>query len=200
MWIAAFIMVGYLSTIVKDNIISRIAMETVVGAGIGHWLLNSSIPIIENVLKPLSQGSIYALLVLLLGMMILLRVVPRYGWLSRYPTAVLFGVGAGVSAAGAVFAQIVGQISATAVDLPSLVNQPFELFGAIFMIVGVITVLSYFIFTVPRRGALGYVQRYGRYLLMFAFGMGYTNSWAISAFQSAAADILFKTFGIPPPV
>lgn len=200
MWIAAFIMVAYLSAVVKDNIICRIAMETVVGAGVGHWVLSALVPIYENVLKPLSAGSLEAVLLLGLGTMLLLRLSSKYGWVSRYPNAILFGVGAGVVGAGAVSSMIVGQITATAIDLPSLAGKPADLIGSIILIFSILTMLSFFLFTVPRGRVLRTSQTLGRNWLMFLFGSTYSNAWSIGALQSVMGLIIFNTFGIPEPI
>ncbi len=54
MWIQAFIMVAYLSAVFKDNVFCRIAMQTVVGAGVGHWVLSS--PLLQRAGIQLSGG------------------------------------------------------------------------------------------------------------------------------------------------
>ncbi len=204
LWIQAFIMVAYLSAVLKDNIFCRIAMQTVVGAGVGHWVLSSLLPIYKNVIIPLTLGQLEAVILAVLGIMVLLRLSSKHGWVAKYPNSILFGVGAGITGASAISSQIVGQIKASLVDFPSLFSSPADLIGNIILIVSMLSMLSYFLFTIQVRGpgktVFSASQKFGRYFLMFLFGGAYTNTWCIGALQSVMGLILFNTFGITEPM
>ncbi len=193
-WIAAIVSIGYLSATYKDTLFSRIAFETTVAAGIGHYMLSALVTIKDGIIQPAFSGEIVSIIMLILGVMLLMRLWPKYSWVSRYPSSVFFGVGAGVTVAGAVSAMILGQISGTIFNFSAIASQPAELIGSIFLVVGVLCILSYFIFTVKRVGLLRYPQSFGRFLLMYLFA-SYTNLWTIGGMQIVAEQIIFDTLG-----
>jgi hypothetical protein len=193
-WVAAILSVAYLSASAKDTIFSRIAFETVVGAGIGHYLLSALITIEHSILTPAVGGDVTAILILILGIMLLLRLWPRYSWVSKYPSSVFFGVGAGVTVAGAVTSMILAQITGSVFDFPALLASPVDFIGALVLVGGMLCILSYFIFTVQRKGWLRFPQNAGRILLMYLFA-SYTNSWCIGGLQLVAEQIIFDTLG-----
>jgi hypothetical protein len=193
-WIAAILSVAYLSASYKDSILSRLAFETTVGAGIGHYLLSALVTVQDGIIEPAISGDLVAITMVVLGVMLLMRLWPKYSWISRYPSSVFFGVGAGVTVASGVSAMILGQITGTILDFPSLVSQPTQFIGSIFLVVGILCILSYFIFTVKRGGLLRYPQHFGKLLLMYLFA-SYTNLWTIGGMQLVAEQIIFDTLG-----
>ena len=53
---------------------------------------------------------------------------------------------------------------------------PFEIFGAILMLVGVICTLTYFFFSIEHRGAVGGISKVGIVFLMVGFGSAFGNT------------------------
>ena len=53
---------------------------------------------------------------------------------------------------------------------------PFEIFGAILMLVGVICTLTYFFFSIEHRGAVGGISKVGIIFLMVGFGSAFGNT------------------------
>lgn len=107
-----------------------------------------------------------------LGLLMLLRFSGRLGWLSRYAFAFVVGVGAGFTIPRYMSAFLLMQVQ------PSLEPITWDLAGLnlFIVMVGVLTVLIYFFFSVEHKGAVGYASRLGIWFLMVSFGasFGYT--------------------------
>ena len=108
----------------------------------------------------------------LLGLLMLTRFSRRIGWLSRLSFAFVVGVGAGLTIPRYLSSFVLGQIE------PSLapITLTWEGFNLILILVGVLTVLIYFFFSVEHTGAVGTASKLGIWFLMISFGasFGYT--------------------------
>lgn len=108
----------------------------------------------------------------LLGLLMLTRFSRRFGWLSRLSFAFVVGVGAGLTIPRYLSSFVLGQIE------PSLapITPTWEGVNLILILVGVLTVLIYFFFSVEHTGAVGYASKVGIWFLMISFGasFGYT--------------------------
>lgn len=108
----------------------------------------------------------------LLGLLMLTRFSRRIGWLSRLSFAFVVGVGAGLTIPRYLSSFVLGQIE------PSLapITPTWEGFNLLLILVGVLTVLIYFFFSVEHTGAVGTASKIGIWFLMISFGasFGYT--------------------------
>ena len=108
----------------------------------------------------------------LLGVLMLTRFSRRFGWLSRLSFAFVVGVGAGLTIPRYLSSFVLGQIE------PSLapITLSWEGFNLLLILVGVLTVLIYFFFSVEHTGAVGTASKVGIWFLMISFGasFGYT--------------------------
>jgi hypothetical protein len=175
-----------MSYLYKDNPVFRWAEHIFVGIGAAHLLVMGYNNLRNVGLTPISKGQYQLLLPVLLGLLFFARLGPRnVHWLSRWPTAYIVGVGVGMTLRGMPSAQIVAQVKATMLPLTGLNN--------IVIVVGVLTTLSYFLFTGrpgPYREANA---RVGRYVMMVMFGVAFgaavfgRTSMAISAVEKLVA-------------
>jgi hypothetical protein len=82
--------------------------------------------------------------------------------------AFLIGIGTGISIYGVYNSQLLAQIKATMVPLSSFDN--------IVMVVGVVSVLLYFLFhDSGERGPFKHVTSFGRWMMMVTFGVSFGN-------------------------
>jgi hypothetical protein len=109
-----------------------------------------------------------------LGAMYLTRFSRKYGWLSRWPMAALIGFGSGIAIPYAIQATIFKQLSASMLPLWSV--DGFE-FNNLLIVLGVLTTLFYFFFSIEHKGkAIQVPIRIGIVYIMISFGatFGYT--------------------------
>jgi hypothetical protein len=108
----------------------------------------------------------------LLGLLMMTRISRRWGWLSRYAFAFVVGLGAGLTIPRTISAFLLSQIEPTIRPL----SWSIEGFNLAVILVGVVSVLIYFFFSVEHTGVVGRVSRVGIWFLMVSFGasFGYT--------------------------
>ena len=108
----------------------------------------------------------------LLGLLMLTRFSRRLGWLSRISFAFVVGVGAGLTIPRYLSSFLLGQIE------PSLapITASWDGLNLVLILVGVLSVLIYFFFSVEHTGVVGHASRIGIWFLMVSFGasFGYT--------------------------
>ena len=172
-WIAAILTLCVFSFLYRDNPLYRFAEHLFVGASAGYLLaVQWQNVLIPNVWAPLFHGKLLVLAPLLLGLMMLGRMWERGAGIARWSIAFYVGIYSGVAIPGYMQAQIFAQLADSAKPwAPGLagLNQALVL-------VGLLTVLAYFFFSLPHRGVHGAGARVGIYFLMVAFGasFGYT--------------------------
>ncbi len=174
-WIAALLTLGILSFLYKDNPFYKVSESIFIGVSAAYWFVY----MIYNVIKPnlivnLRMGQWWYAFAGILGIMMLLRLVPKIGWLSRWAVAFMIGTGAGLNFIVYLQSNVMKQIKGTLVPLNSI--------GNIVMIVGVVTGLIYFFFSAEHKGLFGGAAKVGIWFIMVSFGasFGYTVMARIS--------------------
>lgn len=170
-WVAAILTLSVWTIIYKENKIFRIAEMFVVGSAVGYFFAMGFNSVIVSGVMPLLKGDIAAALGLVVGPMIFCRFIKRYAWLSRFPVAMLMGIGSGTTLRLILDAQIIAMIRAAAlpVSTPNLFND----FNNLLAIIIVATTLSYFLFAKRIRTSTGLFGRLGRFFLLVAFAASF---------------------------
>ena len=128
-WIAAFLTLGILSFLYKDNPFYKFAEHLVVGISAGYWFVTlwqtSFLSLVYDPFKAdLTGGALFAssggfltflghLTVFVLGSMVWLRFYPKASWLARIPIAFVLGTGAGVAIPTYMQNNVLSQVAAT---------------------------------------------------------------------------------------
>jgi hypothetical protein len=145
------------SYILGDNPLFRVASYLFVGAAAGFVAVAAFYSVIwPRLLQPLLFGSqperLMALVPLLLCILMMLRIFPRFSGLASPALAYLVGVGAATAIGGAVLGTIFPQIGATAsaFDVNGIAssgkNVALELLNGLIILAGVVLTLGYFQF------------------------------------------------------
>lgn len=188
-WVAGILTLAIMSFLYKDNPFYKIAESIFIGISAGYW----SVYIYFNVIDPLligkiSEGEYIYIIAGVLGMMMLARLLPGIGWISRWPLAFIMGLTAGLQFTAFLSSNVLQQINASIVSL-----NGWE-FGGVWaflacpgfrntiIFIGVISSLVYFFFSKEHKGAFGGTAKVGILFLMVSFGasFGYTVMARIS--------------------
>lgn len=115
---------------------------------------------------------------LVLGVMMLLSLVPKFSWFARWGIAYTVGMAAGLRAYAFLNSNILAQVRATTVDvlepgLPVFSLSSPSIFNNILILIGTITGLLYFYFSSEQKGVLGKLSKIGIYFLMISFGASF---------------------------
>lgn len=182
-WLAATLTIAIFSFLYKDNPLYRTAEHIYVGISAGFaviyaWAFDVYPMLVNSFKSHLSARNYfeaYSLVIpALLGIMMLLRSIPKLAWISRWPISFTIGIGAGLGLIAAIQGYLLPQISDT---LRPLINV-----NNLIIYIGVITTLTYFYFSGEHRGFVGGLARIGIVFIMVAFGasFGYTVMARIS--------------------
>jgi len=181
--LAGFMTLAIFSFLYRDNPLYKIAEHLSVGVSIGFLVVTYY----NNVFKPkvwetiFTHGQIDYLIPLALGLLLFTRFFPKVGWLSRWSLAFYIGGFSGLSIPstleGRVLQQTEGSIRSLyaeqAVGFWPTVLQSWD---AIFLVVGTLACLVFFLFSVEHKGPVGKLAYFGRLCIMAGFGasFGYT--------------------------
>lgn len=177
-WVAAGLTLFMFSFLYKDNPFFRFGEHLYVGISMGYTIVRIYYDVmVKSLYIPVAQeGKWWFLIAAFLGLLVLTRFIPRISWLSRISFAVIVGFGSGVAIPRIISSNILQQVQGTLKPLLGNAGQP--LFGmaqvnALLILVGVITVLVYFFFSIEHKGPIHVAARIGIYFLMINFGAGF---------------------------
>lgn len=195
-WLAAFLTLAVYTFLWGDNPFFKIVQSVVVGVSAGYAVVLSFwTVIVPNLLEKLAPATMRGwsspnipasespdwtyLAPLLLCVLLLWRLAPRGGWISRWPLAFFIGVTAGLKLVTHFKADFTNQIAKTMIPLIVMTDGKFNAAASvqnIVFVLGVLSSLTYFFFSAERRGIVKHVSRVGVCVLMITFGasFGYT--------------------------
>jgi len=173
-FVGSFFIISVLSMLWKDNPVFKFGQQAIIGATIAQYVLFNMKNLLNMAIIPISQGKWTYIIPVFLGLLMYTRLSPSYSWLSRYPVSVLVGVGVGVMVPGLLRGQVIGQVQKTIVDITSATTT-YDLINAIIILIGVVTAITFFLFTKEHTGVLGVSARIGRIFLMFSLGANWAG-------------------------
>lgn len=203
-WISAFLTLAVFSFLYRDNPIYKFAEHLFIGVSTGYILIQSLTgTLIPNLVHPLREAmaggpwqNYLRLGALVLSVLLLLRLSGKAAWVSRWPLALMIGAYAALRMTGLAQSDLVEQVNATMVPvagagLPWFVWEGPSVVGHLVLVVGVVSVLIYFFFSVEQRTPLRQIGAVGTFFLMVTFGssFGYTVLARISLLIGRAQDL-----------
>jgi hypothetical protein len=187
-WIGAILTLGIFSFLYKDNPFYKFSEALFVGVSAGYWFVVTFwqyfLPkLIDNLVFAynllVSEGKVdyhwFYLIGGALGVMMLLRLFPNIGWLSRWSLAFIVGTTAGLQFTRYLESNGIIQVQGTILPLIEGGNLNTTI-GNIIIVVGTFCGLIYFFFSKEHKGVFGGAARVGVWFLMITFGalFGYT--------------------------
>jgi hypothetical protein len=182
-WLAALFTIWVYSIAFRDNVFFKFAEHTFVGAAAGHSIVYGVDNVRRYGLDPMMKGAWLYIVVFILGVILYTRYHKKYFWLSRFPLAIMVGIGIGLSMRATVTAEFIQQIQATAA-LKVVGVDAWTAFSNLLFIIITLTVVYFFIFTFPsmHKGNLGIISKIARFGMMAAFGYSFANT-VLTRFQ-----------------
>lgn len=168
-WIAAIATIGIISFAFKDNPLYRLVENLYVGVSAGHAIVLGWMNIRDQGWTPMvTKGQWNLLVPMILGVLLYTRYSKKLAWMSRFPIALMVGIGTGLAIRGTIGSQIVSQVRSTILPLNSVNNW--------IIILGTIGTLLYFFFSVEQKGPMKPASTFGRYVLMVSFGAAFGST------------------------
>jgi len=198
-WIAAILTICIFSFLYEDNPLYKFAEHLFVGVSAGYIIATTYRNVILpnlfgniktgvlSVFQAINQGGIVNwkalsfILAGVMGLMLLMKLLPRINWIARWPLSFMVGIASGLGIVLTMEALILKQIDATVVKLAifTSANQIdwSQTIQNWLIVIGVCSGLIYFYFSKEHKGFFfGTISRVGIFTLMIAFGaaFGYT--------------------------
>jgi hypothetical protein len=192
-WVAALLTLFIFSFLYKDNPFYKFAEHLFVGVSAGYYIvLNFWTVIVPNLWDPLMRavggeginagrsgmfaaelGDYRGWLIIpgVLGVLLFARLLPKGGWVSRWPLALIIGVYAGIKTTGFAQGDFVEQMAGSL--RPLVTGAVWSSIDSIIFMLGVVTSLLFFFYSREHKGALGVASKLGIWFLMVSFGAGY---------------------------
>ncbi|MDH4329495.1 MAG: hypothetical protein OEV77_13305, partial [Nitrospira sp.] len=204
-WVATGLTLFIFSFLYKDNPLFKLAEHLYVGVSVGYTIVKAyDTVIVHLIVKPIFEQGEFALLIpVAIGLLMLTRYVPKAAWLSRYAFAFIVGVGSGLAIPRTISSFILKQVEDTVRPVLSLAGgdgvtfsmnllNPASSINVIIILIGVISVLFYFFFSIEHSGPGKIVARTGVMFLMIAFGaaFGYTVMARMSLLIGRLTDLI----------
>ncbi|MCZ6632126.1 MAG: hypothetical protein O7G87_01880 [bacterium] len=180
--VAAGITLALYSFLYKDNLLFKFSEHLYVGVAAAYTITQVwYLVLLADVVTPLlnldnnaERGSDWVVIFpTILGIFILTQLASsRFSWLSRIPFAFIVGLGSGLAIPRIISANLLAQIQPTL----SPIDLSIEGLNFLIILIGVISVLIYFFYSVEHTGPVGVASRIGIWFLMISFGasFGYT--------------------------
>lgn len=210
-WIGAILTLAIFSFLYRDNPFYKFAEHLFVGVSAAYWMaIGIWTTLVPNLLCRLWPGLVNSLagsdclcppashvsgydrwiyvIPLVLGVLLLMRLSPKGGWIARWSLAFIVGITAGLNLVRYLQSDFVAQIDATMISLLptwtgfgdffgnlSLASdgQLVTTFSAWVVFFGTFCGLVYFFFSKEHKGWFGGASRFGIWILMVTFGAGF---------------------------
>jgi len=184
-WLGVYFTFAIFSFLYKDNPFYKVAEQIFVGLSAGYWLIYTIFNIlIPNLFDPLRNdfsGNWIKLVPAILGIMMLMRLIQKTEWISRFPIALVIGTTSGIYFMRYLKSDVLNQLTATMIN-PFTGEDWISVIGRILLVAGTTTGVIYFYFSKKHEGIFGGVAKTGIYFLMVSFGaaFGFTAMARIS--------------------
>lgn len=185
-WIAAGLTLFIFSFLYKDNPFFRVAEHLYMGVGLAWHIqvvvYKLLIPQVWDPFKKALENSDYitismTLIPTILGLSLITQFIPKYSWISRYGFTFMMGYAAGLALPAGLTTDFINQILGTVEPFANILNLTTgQLINAIIMLVGAVSVLFYFFFSVEHTKGIKKISNVGIYFLMIYFGASFGNT------------------------
>lgn len=218
MWFGAFLTLAIISFLYDDNPLYRFAEALFIGVSAAYWMVMGFwtvlVPnlfgrltpwLVSGIIEGLEgkQANYFYIIPLVFGILLLMRLSNKYGWISRWALAFIVGTTAGLNFVQYFISDFTEQIRGSMVPLLVLDAGKISILGSISNVVlflGILCGLIYFFFSVEHKGFFGVASRIGIWILMISFGasFGFTVMGRIALLVGRMEFLLYDWLGLAP--
>lgn len=196
-WTGFFLTIAiYSYQLYKENVLYRLAEHIYVGIAFAIVAVTTWETTQKTAVVPLLNGDYIYLIPLALGVMMYTIFTSKIRWMSRYSVAVLVGTSIGVRTVSLIIPSIISQVITT-ISAPK--QTALDIFNYLFIGVGTVCALLYFILTHEHKGVLKGTAQFGRYVMMIGLGTMFGNTILMRmAMLSGRVEYLLQVLKIIP--
>ena len=169
-WLGAILQLCILSFLIKDTKLFRYATAIIVGGTTAYQFSKALNSLISMGVTPMLGGDILLIIPFAIGLLMYARYVKGYEYFGMWGPAILLGSGLGFALSTTVKAQIIDQILGIVTPLTS---GGLDSINSLVSFISVVSVLTYFFFTVGKSDISRKVASTGRIVILVAFGSAF---------------------------
>ena len=158
----------------KENVAFRWAEHTYIAVMLAISLTVNITNINRIAIQPMIGGQIHYIIPIILGIAMFALLIAEYRWVSRYPIAILVGSGFGLGMRGVLLPNLLGQVISTITSPAG--GTAMDWFNFVYIAIGTISSISYFLLTYEHKGVLQHPTRIGRMFFMIGLGAYFGNT------------------------
>lgn len=195
-WVSVGCTLFLFSFLYRDNPLYKVGENLYVGVSMGYSTIRCYYDTIHPKLTlELWNGTDYWMAVpALMTVLLFLRFIKPAAWTSRYAFAALMGIVSGLAIPRFVTSNLMTPMDAT---MNPLWTGDGPSITAIIILVGVVTVLTYFFYSIEHKGPVKWAATLGIYFLMVSFGtsFGLTVMGRVSLLIGRCDDMIMYSEG-----
>jgi hypothetical protein len=203
-WVAALLTFAIFSFLYKDNPLFKLGESIFLGTALAYSLcLTYYSTVWEKAIaylmpahagvEPKSGADLAwtVIVPMVLGLFILLRMIPKLSWLSRYSFAIYIAGAAGIAIPAAIAGQLLPQITTMMAPIGGGFGHALTI---VLMLIGVTATVIFFFFSLEHTGLVGRISRIGVLFVMISFGasFGYTVMARVSLLIGRFQFLLYE--------
>ncbi len=171
-WAGALFTISIFTYLWKENPLYRLAEHIFVGISVGYLICITWFTVLKpKLIDPLFLEHKYFLIIPGIMMVLMLfRFSQKFGWISFWPLAFMIGF-TGYTIPSVIDAKLLKQMQAT-INVP-LDGSALSIFSSLVILLGTFACLIYFYFSVPHKGVVGKIAKFGSMILMISFGASF---------------------------
>jgi len=159
----------------KANPLYAFSEQTLIGVATGMNVVMMTEYIYRTGYLGIVNGDWILILGVILGIMIWFRLYPALSYISRVPIAFTMGAQLGLSLRTVIFSGFITQIRATMVPL---IGQDLRTLAVNWVVlISVVTMLSFFLYTIEIKGPLKISANIGEYFMYLGFGVVFAQTF-----------------------
>ncbi len=196
--VGAFIAICMFTTLYgKSNPLYALAEESYIGFATGLTVVVNLLFIYNTGILGVQAGDTILVFGIILGLVTLTRLHPKYNYIARIPIAITIGAQLGLALRTTIFTGFLDQIRGTI--LPLLTGSAQGLLYNWTIALSTILMLTFFFYSTEMKGALGVSSKIGEYLMYAAFGAIFAQTFMgrLSLFVGFMQNYMVPPWKIP---
>ncbi|MEW5795345.1 MAG: hypothetical protein AB1772_03195 [Candidatus Zixiibacteriota bacterium] len=172
LWLAGLLTLGIYSFLYRDNPWYKVSEAIFVGVSAGYWVVYEYWQNFVGKFWDQKGDQPWLWIGAALGLMMLMRLIPKIGWISRWPLSFIIGATSGLWLMLYLTTNCIAQVEATIFPLfgADFDASAIAIFSNFVLVAGTICGVVYFFFSKAHTGAFGATARVGIWTIMITFG------------------------------
>lgn len=186
------ITIAIFSILWKENIVFRFVEYTFIGYAAAISVVSAWQFLTGSLFQPLMSGNAFYLMAVILGLLVFTRLSKKYSWMAKWSMAFIIGTSLGTN---------ISAIPYTILSTIRTISGRFvaDSWNGIWILAGLITTISYFIYTREHTGILGRTVSVGRYFMVVLLGVMFsTQAMTRLTYSAGRIQFVLKALGLIP--